>query len=174
MQVSQELESLKQAYKLAGLGYWSIDLETKQLYWSDEVFSIHGLDPETYVPALDNTSDLYDPRDKEKALTLLQKAMVQGEAFEFELRIIRTDGSTRYVRSKAGCYCDNNGRPASLFGIIQDIDDEVKEKHRIEIAEIAHKTHIDASGDGYWDWHVQDDYEYMSPRNHTVPVLGKI
>lgn len=28
----------------------------------------------------------------------------------------------------------------------------------------AHKSYIDASGDGYWDWYIQDDYEYMSPR----------
>ncbi|TDF38450.1 PAS domain S-box protein [Alteromonadaceae bacterium M269] len=164
MQTYQELESLKHAYKLAGLGYWSIELETEQLYWSDEVFYIHGLDPETYIPALDNTADLYHPHDKEKASTLLQKAMAHGEAFEYELRIVRTDGSTRYVRSKAECFYDDGGRAVSIFGIFQDIDDEVKEKHRVEIAEIAHKTHIDGSGDGYWDWHIQDDYEYMSPR----------
>ena len=30
-------------------------------------------------------------------------------------------------------------------------------------AEVKFKR-IDASGDGYWDWHMQDDYEYMSPR----------
>ena len=25
-------------------------------------------------------------------------------------------------------------------------------------------AYMDASGDGYWDWHIQKDYEYMSPR----------
>lgn len=26
------------------------------------------------------------------------------------------------------------------------------------------QVYVDASGDGFWDWYIQDDYEYMSPR----------
>lgn len=31
-------------------------------------------------------------------------------------------------------------------------------------SESTRKAYVDASGDGYWDWLIQDDYEYMSPQ----------
>ncbi len=34
----------------------------------------------------------------------------------------------------------------------------------LDKSEKKHREYIEASGDGYWDWYIQDDYEYMSPR----------
>ena len=35
---------------------------------------------------------------------------------------------------------------------------------RLSESEATRQAYVDASGDGYWDWKVQEDYEYMSPR----------
>jgi len=34
----------------------------------------------------------------------------------------------------------------------------------IQRAEAKHQAFLDASGDGFWDWHIKSDYEYMSPK----------
>lgn len=31
-------------------------------------------------------------------------------------------------------------------------------------SELLRRAYIEASGDAFWDWHIQDDYEYISPR----------
>ncbi|MEJ2755602.1 MAG: HAMP domain-containing protein, partial [Gammaproteobacteria bacterium] len=35
---------------------------------------------------------------------------------------------------------------------------------RLTRSEATRQAYVDASGDGYWDWMIQQDYEYMSPR----------
>lgn len=35
---------------------------------------------------------------------------------------------------------------------------------QLETSEKSRHFYIEASGDGYWDWYIQKDYEYMSPR----------
>jgi PAS domain S-box-containing protein len=37
------------------------------------------------------------------------------------------------------------------------------ERHKDDIKDKLHKL-LDMSSDGYWDYHIKDDYEYMSPR----------
>ncbi len=36
--------------------------------------------------------------------------------------------------------------------------------NRLTLSEATRQAYVDASGDGYWDWHIEEDYEYMSPR----------
>lgn len=35
---------------------------------------------------------------------------------------------------------------------------------QLKKSESTRQAYVDASGDGYWDWLIQEDYEYMSPR----------
>ena len=42
---------LRLAERLSETGYWQLDLDAGQaLFWSDQVYKIHGLDPESYSP----------------------------------------------------------------------------------------------------------------------------
>jgi len=49
------------------------------------------------------------------------------------------------------------GRVKELYGTFQDIDERKNSELRL-------KYLIDNAGDGFWDWYIKEDYEYMSPR----------
>ena len=164
LNMMNELKFLKRACELAGVGYWILDLDNEGLFWSEEVFHIHKQDPLKYKPTLESALEYYHIDDRQYVSDLIEKCIESGTAFEFKLRIIQPDGGVCFVQSKAECLYEPSGRVSHIFGIFKNIDKEIKEKYRVKLEEIAHKTHIDASGDGYWDWHIQKDYEYMSPR----------
>lgn len=51
-----------------------------------------------------------------------------------------------------------------LFSFITLARSNKKVSAALQTSEKIHQIFVDASGDGFWDWYIKDDYEYMSPR----------
>ena len=160
----QETQYLKLAEKMAHLGHWALDLEAKTIYWSDEVYRIHGVKASEYQPELHSAIEFYHPDDRQRVTDIVDKAIRDGKPYQFKQRLIRQDGSLRWVRTKAECQLNSTGKVIGIFGIFQDITDQVNAQEAAEKARATHQTHIESTSDGYWDWYPQQDYEYMSPR----------
>lgn len=125
---SQELERqrrfLRKAQQIAGVGYWRLDLESSDLFWSEEIYAIHGLDPLTYRPRLETAIRAYHPRDREVVEEIVREAIETKQPFDFRLRIVRPDGEIRLVRSQGECELDPQGKVIGIFGVFKDITDD--------------------------------------------------
>jgi PAS domain S-box-containing protein len=118
---------------LEGVGLWRINIAMNKLEWTDQVFEIHGLHPDTFTPMVDTAIDRYHRDDKARVTDCVQAAIEKGENFEFRARVVRPDGSIRHVRSMGRSALGPNGQISSLFGTFVDI---TKERERED--EIAH------------------------------------
>ncbi|MDJ0832193.1 MAG: diguanylate cyclase [Gammaproteobacteria bacterium] len=119
---SQKL--LEAASSIASIGHWRLDLIDHDLYWSDEVYRIHGFEPGEIRPNLDNALDFYHPDDRERVSSVVERSMGSGEPFSFQARVVRPDGSVRQVLSR-GLVHSENGISTVLFGVFQDISDQI-------------------------------------------------
>ena len=119
---SQKL--LEAASSIASIGHWRLDLIDHDLYWSDEVYRIHGFEPGEIRPSLDNALEFYHPDDRERVSGVVERSMSSGEPFSFQARVVRPDGSVRQVLSR-GLVHSENGVSTVLFGVFQDISDQV-------------------------------------------------
>ena len=52
--------------QIAKVGFWSLDLEDESVFWSEEVYRIHGEDPKSYSPNFNEGLDYYHPDDRAK------------------------------------------------------------------------------------------------------------
>lgn len=115
--------SLAEAQKLAHVGNWEFDIATQKITWSTEVFRIFGLDPEqpepTYLELLRH-SHLDDRSLWEEKV---RKILNDGIPYELDHRIIRPDGSVRYVHGIGQAVLNENGQVIRLLGIVQDVTD---------------------------------------------------
>jgi len=109
-----------QAGRMAGLGYWIVDIDENSVFWSKEIYIIHGLDPNTYTPSLDKSINFYHPSDRNYAQACVASAIESGQNFEFDLRIVRPDSTIVHVRAKGECEV-RNGKTIKIFGIFQQI-----------------------------------------------------
>jgi PAS domain S-box-containing protein len=134
------------AEQLAGVGYWHFDIGTRKITWSDEVFRIHGLPRTEVEPDYAQLLELYHPQDREILGHLVSRALLTGEGYEFEARVIRPGGEARHVMAKAECARDNAGRVSALYGVFQDVTARNKEERFIR----ALTDHVPAMV-GYWD-----------------------
>ncbi len=114
-------ESLGRAQKMAALGNWERDCVTGNVEWSDEVYRIYGVSRDNFVPSRQQFLDCVHHEDKEKVEVALRDIFLTGETYSIDFRILRPDGSYRYVRERAELEADNAGNPLRLIGTVQDI-----------------------------------------------------
>ncbi|MCJ8190768.1 PAS domain-containing hybrid sensor histidine kinase/response regulator [Sphingomicrobium aestuariivivum] len=117
----------------AHVGHWLIDLEEKELYWSDETCRIHGVEP-GHVPTLDEALDVYHPDDREAVAELVEDALAGGRDYRFTARMVRADGEVRTVESIAKVDKDETGKPTQLFGVFRDRTDELEQQKELKKA----------------------------------------
>ena len=108
--------------QFAQVGYWSLDLECDDVFWSDEVYRIHGEDPETFTPDLSRGVEYYHPEDRDMVRAHLEKVRKDGGDFHFKLRIINRQGNTVNVESFGLARADKSGDVKRIVGVFRDLD----------------------------------------------------
>ncbi|HEY3620533.1 MAG TPA: PAS domain-containing protein, partial [Candidatus Sulfotelmatobacter sp.] len=74
---------------------WSDDLD---IYWSDEVYKIYGLDPKSGPPTLEQYLAFVHPHDRASMAATLKAMHEQRCGCDVTKRIVRPGGEVRYVR----------------------------------------------------------------------------
>jgi len=131
---------------IADVGIWEQFPSSGELIWSDGIRQIHGVD-EDYEPSLDDAIKFYHPDDRETITAAVDRATENGEPYDLDLRIVRSDGEVRDVRAW-GEYVDDTQRgDSALRGVFQDITERKAERreHR-ELAE-EYEALLETSGD---------------------------
>ena len=117
--------SLQQAQSIAHIGSWEWDLKLGEIYWTDEVYKILDLEPQTFHPDY-NAFIAFVPKE--------QRAEVDSEIQAFkaqrknelniEHKVVNSDGSIKTVNQRAKLFLDEKGTPAKIIGSIQDITEK--------------------------------------------------
>lgn len=113
-------------------GHWQVDLTSQKLFWSDEVFIIHGLDPKSKMPTLEEGIGFYHPDDRAKVQRLVEQCIETGEPFHFTLRLIKSDGHMVVVEAAGNRILDNQGKPARLVGIFRNVTERTHRAHLMD------------------------------------------
>jgi|GEM_PF-2227002 len=111
---------LEEAEKLARLGSYEIDLRANTLTWSEEMFTIFGLDVGR-APTIEMGLIFIHPDDRQRFNEKYDQFLKEGKAFDIVYCITRLDGELRHVHNLARIEFDEGGSAVRVFGTIQDI-----------------------------------------------------
>jgi PAS domain S-box-containing protein len=133
-EVLEESErKLREAQKMAQLGYWSWDVKSGDVEWSEEVYNIFQLDPNEFTPRIDSILALSPwPEDHERDRELMRRATESREKGEYEQRFLRPDGSTGYYYSTFQGKYDDKGDLISIMGTVLDITPRKEAEERLQ------------------------------------------
>jgi PAS domain S-box-containing protein len=162
-QARQELlDTLKLAEELAELGSWKLDVLTGQVRWSAQVYRIHGVDPDSFDPSLDDAVGFYHPDDRQAVRDWCARAIETGVGGEFRLRLIRADGEERIVVSQ--CRPERReGRTVALYGVFQDVTERVRAEESLAASEARYRLMADRASDIIVTYGVDGLIRYVSP-----------
>jgi PAS domain S-box-containing protein len=116
----QLAQQLQEAQRIAHIGNWELELGT--ISWSDEVFRIYG-EEIGKTPTLPELLMQIHPEDRSEFQQLVEKAISEGQAYDFDHRLYRLDGEMRYINSKGKAFKNESGQIVRLFGTAMDITD---------------------------------------------------
>lgn len=116
-------EELKRAQSMSHMGSWRYDLIRKETAWSDEVYRILGLKPQSCKPCLDTFLERVHPDDREHVkLSYTDSLRNNRDGYEIEHRVITADTEEeRIVYEKCEHVRDGEGRFIYSLGMLQDI-----------------------------------------------------
>jgi len=122
--------ALREAQKIAHIGHWSWHKATREVFWSDEVFRIHGLEADASSTVMADVSQFLHPDDVKLRDAMFATAL-QGKTSEADLRIIRPGGEVRDIEARCSPRAFNDqGEVVEVFGTVLD----VTERKQVEAA----------------------------------------
>ncbi len=146
IRLQEQLALLRIAGEMARLGGWVIDLDRKQVKWSDETAAIHEM-PTGYSPSLEGRLEFYTPEWRDRVSKVFSACARDGTPYDEELEIVTASGKRAWVRSIGEAVRDSSGRIVKVQGALQDISERKKDEQALERMAQDWKTTFDASGD---------------------------
>jgi PAS domain S-box-containing protein len=116
-------EALKDAERLAGLGYWSWSVDRNQIISFSEGYArVLGLSiEEVPVRMAEEGFGVVHIEDRDHLDLVFNEAMEKGQNHETEFRIVKPDGEIRDILQIGEPIHDTDGKCRELKGTIQDI-----------------------------------------------------
>ncbi len=129
--LSKTTDSLAAAQAIAHIGNWDWDIVTDGLTWSDEIYRIFGLTPQSFGATYTAFLESVHPDDRETVTDAVNAALADPDTpYHIQHRVVRPDGSIRLVEEIGEVQRDETGKPIRMIGSVQDIT----ERHKIETA----------------------------------------
>lgn len=116
-------ERMKLAIQSAGFATWERSLITKELYWDERCRAIFGVFDDRKLRYEDFLNRIH-PDDRANTQAVIEASVRERHEYNTTFRIVRDDGETRTVISRGKAFCNEQGQPVRLVGILIDITRE--------------------------------------------------
>jgi len=126
---------LREAQQIAHLGSWELDVITKKVTWSEEIFHIFALDPHSSTPTYEQFMQYFASHEQERFKLLHEKAIHDRQSFTMDAEIVCADGSIGYIFVKTEPIWNAAGEVTRLFGIAMDISDRYAMQEALQRSE---------------------------------------
>jgi PAS domain S-box-containing protein len=126
---------LAEAQEIARFGSWEWDIATDRVSWSDELYRIHGYEPQELAMTFERAIALVLEEDRARISDNVRLALrhQMSRVPDVEYRIRRPDGDVRSLFGTGRLSFDADGKPGRMVGTVQDITErrEHERDHRI-------------------------------------------
>ena len=151
-ELRREKAYLAEAQSLTHIGSWATNFHTKQMFHlSDEVYRLHGFEPDQGYLVLDRFWDTVHPDDEPVVRAIIENAIQTRTDYDIpEFRVCHPDGTIRFLRSKG--HHTPSEEMGYYVGITMDITErkraeEERERLRQLEADLAHINRINMMGE---------------------------
>ena len=153
----------------SGYGVWEYIFATDKLDWDDHLLEIYGVQRQSLAGNIEEWEARVHPDDLPRVQAETEQAL-KGRASQqqHQFRIIRPDGSERYISSHRYFLRGADGALLSMIGFDSDITGEHELREELRIAEERWQLALAGNNDGVWDWNITIGEVYRNARNTEI------
>jgi PAS domain S-box-containing protein len=133
---------LRLAVEASQLAMWDWNVKTGEMVWNDELYRLFGYRFGEIEPSYTAWMTRIHPDDQAAAREALAMAFLEHKKYYKEIRILRPDGTVRWLAAHGECFYDDDGEPTRLIGLAEDVTEarQQTEKQHMLVAELQHRT----------------------------------
>lgn len=148
-------EHLERAQRMAHFGSWSWNVASGVVVWSNETYRIFGHEPNSLPASYDEFMKAVHPDDRELVVAAITAAMENKQPYAIEHRVVRPDGTLRYVQEQGECSYADDGSPVRMDGTVQDITDVRASQIAMRNSDTRFRSMVENVGDAIY---IHDSY----------------
>ncbi|PKO14281.1 hypothetical protein CVU37_14780 [candidate division BRC1 bacterium HGW-BRC1-1] len=154
---------LKESQRAAALGHYYFDVATGIWSSSEMLDEVYGIDA-NFTRDVDGWLGLIHPDQREEMASHFANRVLAGRnPMDREFRILRAnDGAERWVRSHGALAFDSEGRPVTMFGIVQDVTDRKLKEEALRTSEARYRRAQTIGRVGNWEYDPVTDWFWAS------------
>lgn len=139
---------LLEAQRLSHVGSWYLELDTDTASWSEEFYTIVGMDPGQPAPGYQTSRELFTEESWEPLSKAVNETLQSGAPYEVQACLIRVDGEKRHVICRGQLQRDEEGSPKALFGTVQDVTEwkQAEEERKNLEAQVQYAQKMESLG----------------------------
>ncbi len=122
---------LRLALDAAGLGTWRWDAATGRSTWDERLEALFGLPPGGFDGTDTTWESLVHPEDRAEMLAAVDRALRGGTAYAVRYRVIRPDGTTRWLEGRGQVTLGPDGELTGTVGCAYDATARVEAEQRL-------------------------------------------
>ncbi|WP_424357684.1 PAS domain-containing sensor histidine kinase [Methanocella sp. MCL-LM] len=144
---SKRESRMARALRIARIGTWEVDVATGLFTCSDEVLRIAGAGLGPSAILIGKLFQRFVYADDSDRVCQEFKELIDGSGtIDTTLRIVRLDNSVRIVKVEGERIPGSDGKPARLFGTIQDITERKHAEDELKAAKAQAELYVDLMG----------------------------
>ncbi|MCA9144183.1 MAG: PAS domain S-box protein [Planctomycetaceae bacterium] len=133
-------ERLALALEAGRMGSWEWHIPTAKVIWSPTLEKIHGLEAGEFSGTFEAYQQDIHPDDREYVLETIRQTVELKREHHLEYRIIRPDGSVRWLQAQGTLFYDEGGQPVRVVGVCSDVTERKRMEQALRFLSEASKS----------------------------------
>jgi two-component system, cell cycle sensor histidine kinase and response regulator CckA len=166
-------ERLQLACEAGQVGIFDWDVGTGRSRWSRQQEAIYGLEPGGFSGLHAEWERYVHPDDLGRVNGDIQQTIERQKLDNsIDYRILRPDGTVRWISNRGRFYYDGQGRPTRIVGTTLDITDRKRVEEALRESDKRLRLALAAAHTGVWEWDLRTNALFWSPE--AGELLGTI
>ncbi len=140
---------LRDCLAAANIGTWRVDLRAGLDTRDRTLNGIFGLPPIETVTRVEDFIERVLPEDRSKVVGAIDRALAERSGYDLTFRVVRNDGSMRWVRDVGRVICDDEG-PAAMTGALIDVTTATASEQTVRASELRYRSLVLATHHLVW------------------------
>ncbi|WP_456378890.1 PAS domain S-box protein [Lutibacter sp.] len=151
----------REAQEIAKIGSWNYKFSTNKIHWSDEVYKLMEIKPQSKSLTLDFYLSHIHMEDRNSVKNFSIDFLLKNPLQNLQYRIITKKGNIKYINEKRSVQL-KNGRIVKIIGICQDITESVLSEQKLNTTKNLFSNTLSSIKDGFVILDKNSNYLYIN------------